>query len=97
MVGDLVEVEGRDGQHMVQSVVDRVYNEGDAMDPASSIEAVVINVEGEDITVPVDEIKKITRKPSVARSAGRRRKTRRTKRTKKGKRYHRKTRAHRRR
>jgi hypothetical protein len=97
MVGDLVEVEGRDGQHMVQSVNEHVYEEGEAQEPSTSIDAVVINIGDEDITVPVDEIKKITRKPSVARSAGRRRKTRRTKRTKKGKRYHRKTRAHRRR
>ena len=96
-VGDLVEVEGKEGQHMVHSVVDHVYKEGEGMDPSSSIDAVVVNVEGEDVTVPVDEIKKITRKPSVARSAGRKRKTRRGKSKKGGKRHHRKTRASRRR
>jgi hypothetical protein len=82
---------------MVQSVNEHVYEEGEAQEPSTSIDAVVINVEGEDITVPVDEIKKITRKPSVARSGGRKRKTRRGKSKKGGKRHHRKTRAHRRR
>jgi uncharacterized protein (DUF2384 family) len=93
--GDLVEVEGKDGLHMVQRVIDHVYGEGEGMDPSSSIDAVVVNIDGKDVTVPVDEIKKITRKPSIARSAGRKRKTRRGKSKKTIKRHHRKTRVRR--
>jgi hypothetical protein len=96
----MVVLKNGSGTAQVVKVVEHVYGEGEAMDPGSALDEVVVLQNGKEKTIGVDDIKEISRArngPSVARSAGRKRKTRRGKSKKGGKRHHRKTRAHRRR